>query len=64
MTAADALYVALAESLGGDLLTDDHQLSLLSDLATTARERDAVVRSGCARLGRRRAERTGASAAC
>ncbi len=27
MTAADAIYVALAENLGGDLLTDDHQLS-------------------------------------
>lgn len=26
MTAADALYVALAHDLGGDLLTDDHRL--------------------------------------
>lgn len=27
MTAADALYVALAEELGADLLTDDHRLA-------------------------------------
>lgn len=27
MTAADALYIALAESLRGDLLTDDHHLT-------------------------------------
>ncbi len=26
MTAADALYVALAEHLGADFLTDDHKL--------------------------------------
>ncbi len=26
MTAADALYVALAEDIGADLLTDDHRL--------------------------------------
>ena len=26
MTAADALYVALAEEIGGDLLTDDYKL--------------------------------------
>jgi predicted nucleic acid-binding protein len=27
MTAADALYVALAEEIGGDLLTDDYKLA-------------------------------------
>ena len=27
MTAADALYVALAENLNGDFLTDDHKLA-------------------------------------
>ncbi|MHB1444214.1 MAG: hypothetical protein ACYCTI_04130 [Acidimicrobiales bacterium] len=32
VTAADALYVALAEEIGGDLLTDDYKLAAAPNL--------------------------------
>jgi predicted nucleic acid-binding protein len=35
MTTADALYVALAQDLGGDLLTDDHRLIEAPTFPTT-----------------------------
>jgi predicted nucleic acid-binding protein len=35
MTAADALYVALAHDLGGDLLTDGHRLPEAPTFPTT-----------------------------
>jgi predicted nucleic acid-binding protein len=44
MTAADALYVALAESLGGDLLTDDHQLSQAPTFPATVKVLALAVR--------------------
>jgi predicted nucleic acid-binding protein len=44
MTAADALYLALAESLRGELLTDDHQLAQAPTFPTTIKVLALAVR--------------------
>ena len=45
MTAADALYVALAEEINGDLLTDDYKLAAAPNLPAGLQVLKLPVRS-------------------